>query len=140
MLKGRYFAAATVLAAIVFTGPVQAQTLSYADAITKLADDCGADIQKLCKGLNLGNGRIADCLQQNASKVTPTCKGAISVVLQSIAQREQAQASYQKVCQRDIAKRCSDIKGDGFILACLAKKQERISQECNQVITDAGWR
>ncbi|MBZ7926221.1 cysteine rich repeat-containing protein [Ensifer adhaerens] len=94
----------------------------------------------MCKGLNLGNGRIADCLQQNASKVTPTYRGAISVVLQSIAQREQAQASYQKVCQRDIAKRCSDIKGDGFILACLATKQERISQECNQVITEAGWR
>ena len=92
---------------------------SYADAVTKLADDCGKDIQKLCKGLNLGGGRIADCLQQNADKVSPSCKASLATVFQSITQREHAQTAYRQVCQRDMSKSCSGIKGDGFVLACL---------------------
>ena len=51
-----------LLAFIACGGLAKSQTLSYADAVTKLADDCGADIRKLCKGLNLGGGRIADSL------------------------------------------------------------------------------
>lgn len=121
-------------------GETSAQTMSYADAVTKLASDCGADIQKLCKGLNLGNGRIADCLQQNAAQVSPSCKASLSTVFQSITQREQAQTAYERVCQRDMSKSCSGIKGDGFVLACLIKKQPRVSDECNQAITNAGWR
>lgn len=131
---------AAVFIYAVSAGAVFAQTMSYADAVTKLADDCGADIQKLCKGLNLGSGRIADCLQQNAAKVSATCKGSLTAVFQSITQREHAQASYSQVCQRDMSKSCDGIKGDGFILACLVKKEKRVSKECNQVITDAGWR
>ena len=32
----------------------RAETISFADAVTTLAKDCGADIMKLCSGLNLG--------------------------------------------------------------------------------------
>ncbi len=140
MLKGGIRLAAIVLASTAYIGAASAQTMSYADAVTKLASDCGADIQKLCKGLNLGGGRIADCLQQNAAKVSPTCKGSLSAVFQSISQREHAQTIYKQVCQRDMSKSCSGIKGDGFVLACLVKKESRVGKECNQVITDAGWR
>jgi hypothetical protein len=119
---------------------VQAETMSYADAITKLADDCGADIGKFCKGLNLGGGRIADCLEQNAAKVSPTCKASVAGVVQSITQRERAQGAYSDVCAGDIAMRCKGVKGDGYKLACLNKAQKRVSDKCNQAIIDAGWR
>jgi len=140
MFKRGILTAALTLATLTFAGNAPAQTLSYADAVTKLAADCGTDIQKLCKGLNLGSGRIADCLQQNAAKVSPACKGSLTSVFQSITQREHAQTAYERVCQRDMSKSCSGIKGDGFVLACLVKKEKRVSKECNQVITDAGWR
>ena len=140
MLKRRLLLAAVACMPMIFAATVSAQTLSYADAVTQLADDCGKDIQKLCKGLNLGGGRIADCLQQNADKVSPACKASLATVFQSITQREHAQTAYRQVCQRDMSKSCSGIKGDGFVLACLVKKEPRVSKECNQVITDAGWR
>lgn len=140
MLKRRLLLAAVACMPMIFAATVSAQTLSYADAVTKLADDCGKDIQKLCKGLNLGGGRIADCLQQNSDKVSPTCKTSLATVFQSITQREHAQTAYRQVCQRDMSKSCSGIKGDGFVLACLVKKEPRVSKECNQVIIDAGWR
>ena len=131
--------AAVALACIAHAGLVQAETMSYADAITKLADDCGGDIRKFCKGLNLGGGRIADCLEQNAAKVSPTCKTSVASVVQSISQREQAQVAYSDVCKGDIAQRCRGIKGDGNILACLVKNK-LVSGKCSQAITDAGWR
>ncbi|WP_432761334.1 hypothetical protein [Rhizobium mayense] len=136
--RSNLFAAVT-LACIAYAGLVQADTISYADAITKLAGDCGSDIHKFCRGLNLGGGRIADCLQQNAEKVSPTCKSSVASVTQSISLRQQAQASYSDVCRFDIAQRCRGIKGDGNILACLVKNR-LTTDKCSQAITDAGWR
>lgn len=132
-------AAAALLSAGLGT-PVPAQTLSYADAVTQLADACGRDIKTLCKGLNLGNGRIYGCLQERSAEVSQGCKTSLAGVFQSIARREHAQASYKQLCRRDAIKSCGGIKGDGFVLACLAKKERRVSEECNQAITDAGWR
>ena len=140
MLNTRMLLATAVVAGIASVGVARAQTISYADAITKLADDCGADIKKLCSGLNLGNGRIADCLQQNESKVSPVCKTSMTNVVASITLREQAQTAYSDVCRGDIAMRCKGVKGDGYILACLNKGQKLVSQKCNQAIIDAGWR
>lgn len=131
---------AAAIAVIAWTGAAKADTISYADAITVLAKDCGADIKKLCKGLNLGNNRIADCLAQNAGKVSPTCTSTLASVAASIQKREQAQTAYSKVCATDMARRCNGVVGDGYILACLAKKQKTISAQCNQAISDAGWR
>ena len=140
MLMGRMFWAAILLAFVAYGGLARAQTLSYADAVTKLAEDCGADIKKHCAGLNLGSGRLASCLQEKAAKVSPTCKSSMSEVFISISQRQQAQASYKKICRGDIARRCKGVKGDGYVLACLNTPNKHISDECAQTITDAGWR
>lgn len=139
-LKTRSTITATLLIGLALAGVTRAETLSYADAVTKLAQDCGGDIKKFCHGLNLGNGRIADCLQKNAAKVSPVCIGSISTVLATISQREQAQAAYANVCKHDIAQLCSSVKGDGYRLACLIKAERRVGKACNQAITDAGWR
>jgi hypothetical protein len=137
---GVILAAATIAICASGTPDIRAQTMSYADAVTKLAGDCGGDIRKLCKGLNLGGGRIADCLQRNSASVSPGCKGSLSNVFQSISRREEAQTAYRQVCRRDMARYCSGVVGDGFVLACLANKEPRVSRNCNQAITDAGWR
>ena len=134
------FRAAILLAFVTYGGPATAETLSYADAVTKLAEDCGADIKKLCHGLNLGAGRLARCLQEKAARVSPTCKSSMELVFASISQRQQAQASYKKICSGDISRRCKGVKGDGYVLACLTKGHKHISIECAQAMTDAGWR
>jgi hypothetical protein len=128
------------IASALLAGLCHAETISYADAVTKLAADCGADIRKLCNGLNLGSNRIADCLQQNSAHVSRICLSSLAAVSASIQQREQAQRAYTQVCSHDIAQRCSGVKGDGHILTGLVKAQRRVGAQCNQAITDAGWR
>lgn len=139
-MSRRKLLSVAVIANVMIAGAATADTISYADAITTFSKDCGSDIQKLCKGLNLGNGRIADCLSENSARVSPTCKSTYAGIFQSIQRREEAQASYTKVCQRDMARRCSGVKGDGHVLACLIKAEKHVGDGCNQAITDAGWR
>ncbi|WP_183734203.1 MULTISPECIES: cysteine rich repeat-containing protein [unclassified Rhizobium] len=122
------------------TAIARADTISYADAVTTLAEECGSDIKKFCGGENLGNGRIQACLEKNSSKVSPTCTSTLGSVLTSIAQRQAAQASVFKVCRHDISQYCNSVKGDGYVLSCLIETKRVDNRECNQAITDAGWR
>ena len=131
---------AILLGVLAHTAIAQAQTISFADAATLLAKDCGADVKKFCKGLNLGNGRIQGCLQQHQDKVSPTCTASLASVTASIEQRLAAQANVLKACEGDIARLCKGVKGEVHVLGCLEKTEKINSAKCNQAITDAGWR
>lgn len=134
------FGGAALVAFLTLTAAGWADTVSYADAVTVLAKDCGSDIKKFCNGENLGQGRIQACLEKNVSKVSPICTSTLGSVLTSIAQRQEAQASVFKVCQHDVSQYCNSVKGDGNILSCLVETKRVDSKACNQAITDAGWR
>ncbi len=131
---------AIVIASLSVAGIGRAETMSYADAITALAKDCGSDIKKVCKGLNLGNNQIQDCLQKNQGKVSPTCTSTLEQVTVSIQQRQAAQTRFFMICAHDAAQYCGGMKGEGNILACLLKSKRVDNGKCNQAITDAGWR
>ncbi|WP_412535173.1 cysteine rich repeat-containing protein [Mesorhizobium sp. BAC0120] len=118
-----------------------AQTISYADAITTLSQACGADIKKHCKGVNLGNNAIQSCLQENQAKVSPTCTATLAQVGASIQKRQAAQANVASICRGDAARHCKGVQpGEAHLLGCLLKAERVVTDECNQAITDAGWR
>jgi hypothetical protein len=135
-----YLSGAIVLASLAFAGAGRADTMSYADAVTTLAKDCGSDIKKVCKGLNLGNNEIQNCLRKNAAKVSPTCTSTLTAVTASIQHRQAAQTGFFKICAHDAAQYCKGMKGEGNILACLLKTKRIDNGKCNDAITDAGWR
>ncbi|UVC14446.1 hypothetical protein [Mesorhizobium onobrychidis] len=64
MVYKMIFSGLILMASFALAGPGRAQTISYGDAITVLAKDCGADIKKYCRGLNLGNNEIRNCGEQ----------------------------------------------------------------------------
>ena len=141
MTRPRILLAALLGAALMQLGPAHAATISFGDAMTVLARDCGADVEKYCKGLNLGNNRIADCLAANQAKVSPVCLSSLAAVRASLQQRLAAQASVAKVCRGDAARRCTGVvQKDAYVLDCLVKAARTVSKKCNAAITDAGWR
>ncbi|MEQ1941631.1 hypothetical protein ABMA32_04325 [Mesorhizobium sp. VNQ89] len=117
-----------------------AQTISYADAMTVLARGCGPDVKKFCKGLNLGNNEIRNCLEGNQAEVSPQCTATLASVTASIERRLAAQASVFKVCAGNVKQHCKGVVGEVHILQCLIKTERIDSEKCNQAITDAGWR
>ena len=125
---------------LAWTGVGQAQTISYADAMTMLAKDCGADVKKFCRGLNLGNNEIRNCLESHQGQVSPQCTSTLASVTASIERRLAAQASVVKVCASNAHQHCKGVVGEAHIIQCLVKTERIDSAACNQAITDAGWR
>jgi hypothetical protein len=125
---------------LAWTGAGHAQTVSYADAMTMLTRDCGADVKRFCKGLNLGNNEIRNCLEGHQGQVSPQCTATLDAVTASIERRLAAQASVFKVCAGNAKQHCKGVVGEVHILQCLIKTERIDNPACNQAITDAGWR
>jgi hypothetical protein len=122
-------------------GSAAAQTLSYADAIEQLAGACGADVQKYCKGVELGRGQLKGCLDAHQSTVSPRCQQARASVYASISRRIAAQRDIGDICDADIARLCGTSHADAHLVECLLSvSPAAISPACNQAFTDTGWR
>lgn len=116
------------------------QTMSYADAMQRLAGNCGTDIQRYCKGANLGGEQVKNCLIANQTKVSASCKTGWSFVFASLQKRATAQATILKICELDINRFCGGMQtGDGNILECVTMAIKRVSPGCRQTALDAGW-
>lgn len=141
-MRGRLAALGGILLAASFVSVDigSAQTVSYADAMTMLTHDCGADVKKFCKGINLGNSQLANCLEEHRGRVSQQCVSTLASVMSSIERRLAAQASVFKVCEANAATHCRGVHGEVHILQCLIKTERIDSAHCNQAITDAGWR
>ena len=126
-----------VLAAIV---PVNAQTMSYADAISQLAAACRNDIAKFCKGVPLGP-RLKTCFDTNDARMSAQCQQTRGVVYTSISRRAAAQRNIGDICSADIARLCDTTRAGENLLACLlAASPAALSPQCNQTFADTGWR
>jgi outer membrane protein OmpA-like peptidoglycan-associated protein len=130
---------AALFAAVVSAG-ASAQTIGYADAIDRLAVNCGKDIEKFCKKEPLGGGRIRQCLQQNRALVAPSCMAAMNELTTLLQKRVAARAAIDGACERDRLRLCSGIKpGDGKLLECFSKVKQNVSAACRQMVADAGY-
>ena len=58
----------------------QTQQLSQSE-MRAVAKACKNDVKTLCPGIQPGGGRIGQCLQQNAERVSAPCKQTLSEVL-----------------------------------------------------------
>ena len=134
-----------LLAALVLLGgtaTAAAQTLSYTQAIDQLAKACRADLEKHCKNVPLGGGRIRACFETHKAQISANCMQTSARVYASIARRVEAQKNIVRICDLDIKRICGGIvPGDANILNCMLEaKPSFISAQCNQTLTDTGWR
>jgi len=122
-------------------GGAAAQTISYADAIDQLASACGADLQKYCRGVELGRGQLKGCLDGHQNVLSPRCQQARAYVYSSISRRIAAQRDIGDICDADIARLCGTSHADAHLVECLLSvSPAAISPACNQAFTDTGWR
>jgi hypothetical protein len=126
---------------IAAAGPSAAQTMSYADAVSQLAIACGKDLQRYCRGVELGGGRLKACLDANQARVSGQCQQTRMAVYASIARRVAAQRNIGDLCDADIARLCGTSHADAHLVECLQSvSPAAISPPCNQAFTDTGWR
>ncbi len=97
--------------------------------MTTLAQDCGKDIKKFCKGLNLGNNQIRECLEGNQAEVSPTCTSTSRAVTASIERRLAAQASVFEVCAGNAKQHCKGVVGE--VAHSAMPGENRAHRQCN---------
>jgi len=122
-------------------GAAAAETMSYAEAIDRLAAACGRDVVKYCKGVELGGGKLKACLDGHQNVLSPQCQQTRAVVYASISRRIAAQRDIGNICEPDILRLCGTSHADAHLVECLLSvSPAAISPACNQAFTDTGWR
>lgn len=117
-----------------------AQTMSFEQAAKLLLNRCGSDISKYCGKVNLGDGRMQNCLL-NTAGVSAGCKTEYARVVTGIQKRAEARVAVRRICDADARRLCGSVElGDGHLLECLLASTRAISPGCSQAITDAGYR
>jgi len=117
----------------------QAQTMSYADAISQLATACGRDVAKYCRGIPL-SGALKTCLDSHAGALSPGCAQTRMAVYASISRRAAAQRDIGNICEADIERLCGTSHADAHLVECLKMTSpSAISPRCNQAFLDTGW-
>jgi hypothetical protein len=89
---------------------------------------CREDVQKFCKDVKPGGGRIVKCLKQHENDLSAACKSH-GEEMRSEFKKEFQEA--QAACKGDVDKLCKDVKpGEGRIMKCLKEHENDLSAEC----------
>ena len=100
-------------------------TVSWAGAEPN-AKPCADDVANFCKGVQPGQGHLAQCLKQHSNELSPACKDDLKI------KKEKFQ-DFVQACKADEEKLCSDIKpGRGRIVRCLKQHESELSAECKE--------
>ncbi len=125
-----------VLGVLVFSGVAYAAEKGIVQTFT---EGCKVELEKYCKGVTPGEGRLVACLYAHGDKLSGKCEYAI---YDAAAQLERALTALTYVaneCRGDLKANCADIKaGEGRLLKCLEKHDAKVSGRCKQAFKDVG--
>ena len=91
---------------------------------------CHDDVERLCKDVQPGEGRILECLKSNQKDVSKGCVQA--------TQQLKAQLKNLSACKPDVETLCWNAPiGKGGIARCLQTNQSNVSSDCKAAIAQA---
>jgi hypothetical protein len=137
MVRGGIFLLIVALAAPQLAA---AETMSFGDSAALLAKSCAADITSNCRGVNFNSDRLKECLSRNQDVMSPQCKGTYLGVFDAIQKRIAARILVAQSCRLEIIKLChGSTKETSKSVPCLMTVKG-VGRNCNQAISDAGYR
>lgn len=117
---------------LIYTFPQSAMAQSLAPAMQQ---DCGADVQRFCRAITPGEGRIVACLIANSDNIAPRCRLTAFLAAKALADSVIRLDRLAFACGADINSLCSDIyPGGGRIYDCLRKNRSRLLPSCAQAM------
>lgn len=98
-------------------------------AATRTVHPCKVDVEKFCKDVPSGGGKLNVCMNEHENELSQSCQD-------KRVERKAKMAAAKKACEPDVQKFCKDIKpGDGAVKQCLQSHETELSQACR----DAHW-
>ena len=91
---------------------------------------CAEDREKLCAGVEKGEGRIAKCMKEIEANLSQSCKDYR-------AKMKEARKDLKEACQNDAETFCGDVgPGKGRIIKCMKDNKEKLSAACQSEIQE----
>jgi hypothetical protein len=95
---------------------------------------CAAEVQKFCKDVEPGAGRIRACLQSHEAELSKACQAHLK--RPPAARMGRPGQAPMRACAPDIQKLCKGVQpGGGRIVQCLREHESELSQACKAVVT-----
>lgn len=99
------------------------------DVSAKDMGPCAGDVEKFCKGVEAGGGRVSKCLKEHENELSAACKEKTAEVRKKMKEMHQA-------CEDDVTKFCKDVEaGHAGIKKCLKEHESELSAECREKIS-----
>ncbi len=116
-------------------GPIAAQQ----ELVDIVAQGCKKEIETYCKDVTPGQGRVLACLFAREDKLSGRCEYALYDASAQLERAVNALVYLDRECTDDLHSFCKDVPaGEGRLLACLQKNEDKLSQRCKQARKDVG--
>lgn len=124
-----------VLGVLVFSGAASAEK----GIVETFTEGCKADLQKYCKDVKPGDGRLLACLYAHSDKISARCEYAVYDAASQLERALTALSYVANECRDDLKANCADIKpGEERLLNCLEKNDAKVSVRCKQALKEVG--
>jgi hypothetical protein len=125
----------TLAGILLFVTPGMAQQT----LIDTVANGCRGEIEKYCKDVTPGEGRVLACLYAHEDKLSGRCEYALYDAAAQLERAVEALTYVVNECSSDLQKYCRGVKaGEGRLLECLQKNDAKVSSRCKQARKDVG--
>lgn len=104
-----------------------------------VAEACHKDVDKFCKNVLQGVGRMHECLNNHLHQLSPACAKEEVNLMAATAGNIELQPSLARDCADERAEHCSDVQpGMSRITNCLIAKADtiRLSRGCRKTLED----
>jgi len=107
--------------------------------IETVANGCKAEMEKYCSNVTPGEGRMLACLYAHEDKLSGRCEYALYDAASRLERAVAALSYAVNECSADLKQYCSGVaSGEGRLLECLQKNEDKVSQRCKQARKDVG--
>ncbi len=124
-----------IVGILMVVNPVWAQQ----GLIETVANGCKAELEKYCSNVTPGEGRMLACLYAHGDKLSGRCEYALYDAASRLERAVAALSYAVNECSADLKQYCGSVAaGEGRLLDCLQKNDDKVSQRCKQARKDVG--
>jgi Golgi apparatus protein 1 len=120
--------------AVLFFAPA---AMAQESLLDYMKNSCQDDLDKYCKAVTPGEGRLALCLAAHENHIGERCQYALYQGAVALEQAIAAISYVSRSCSGDAEKLCPETQpGDGRLLECLESKSDKVSSGCKKAVED----
>jgi hypothetical protein len=100
---------------------------------------CEKELTAYCSQVTPGEGRVLACLYAYGDKLSGRCEYALYDAAVQLERAVAALSYAANECGDDLEKYCAAVEmGEGRLLKCLDKHDDKVSKRCKQALKDTG--